>query len=290
MVNTAKKTTRKGGKKPAPVPAALLAVAGKDTSKNTEKKEKTSGKEQNPLFIPRPRDTGKAKRPWAKRDLTKFTKWPKYIIMQRQKSLLLQRLKVPPALHQFHRTMAMDSHQAREVLQLLHKYRPETKSGKAIRMKKEAADQVAGKDTVQAKRPRHLCQDINRVVTSVCQKKAKLVVMAHDVDPIEIIAYLPALCRKMGVPYCILKSKARLGALVRMKTCTAVCLNDVDAADKGTLTKVIESVKENFNDRYDDIRKTWGGGNLSAKAVALKTKIENAKIAEQKKAEKAAMK
>merc|ERR1712002_453658 len=140
MVNTAKKTTRKGGKKPAPVPAALLAVAGKDTSKNTEKKEKTSGKEQNPLFIPRPRDTGKAKRPWAKRDLTRFTKWPKYIIMQRQKSLLLQRLKVPPALHQFHRNNAMDAHQAREVLALFHKYRPETKQGRRLRMKKEAED------------------------------------------------------------------------------------------------------------------------------------------------------
>jgi len=290
MVNTAKKPQQgKKGKKVAPTPAVLLAVSGK--GKDTKaKKAKKPEKQQNPLFIPRPRDAGKAKRPWAKRDLTRFTRWPKYIIMQRQKSLLLQRLKVPPALHQFHRTMAMDSHQAREVLGLLHKYRPETKSGKAIRMKKEAADQVAGKDTVQTKRPKHLCQGINRVVTSVCQKKAKLVVMAHDVDPIEIIAYLPALCRKMGVPYCILKSKARLGALVRMKTCTAVCLNDVDAADKGTLTKVIESVKENFNDRYDDIRKTWGGGNLSAKAVALRTKIENAKIAEQKKAEKAALK
>jgi len=293
MVGTTKKAQQapkpKKGKKVAPTPAVLLAVSGKGKDKK-DKKAKKPEKQQNPLFIPRPRDAGKAKRPWAKRDLTRFTKWPKYIIMQRQKSLLLQRLKVPPALHQFHRSNAMDTHQAREVLGLLHKYRPETKSGRRIRMKKEAEDQAAGKDTVQAKRPKLLCQGINRVVTSVCQKKAKLVVMAHDVDPIEIIAYLPALCRKMGVPYCILKSKARLGALVRMKTCTAVCLNDVDAADKGNLSKVIEMLNENFINRFDDIRKTWGGGHLSAKAVALKTKIENAKIAEQKKAEKAAAK
>lgn len=31
----------------------------------------------------------------------------------------------------------------------------------------------------------------------------------------------------MGVPYCIVKSKARLGRLVRRKTCTAVALTQV---------------------------------------------------------------
>jgi len=272
-------------KRVAPVPEALRAVTGSKDKKET--KAKKPAKEQNPLFIPRGRDKPRsAKVPWAKRDLTRFTRWPKYIVMQRQKSLLLKRLKVPPALNQFNKTFAMNSHQTREVLGLLHKYRPETKVGKRMRMKKEAADQAAGKDTVQAKRPKYLRQGINRVVTSVCQKKAKLVVISHDVDPIEIVVYLPALCRKMGVPYCIVKSKARLGALVRMKTCTAVCLNDVDAKDKGTLAKVIEMLNESFIDKYDDIRKTWGGGELSAKAIALKTKIEKIKAEEAKKAEK----
>jgi len=272
-------------KRVAPVPEALRAVTGSKDKKET--KSKKPQKEQNPLFIPRGRDKPRsAKVPWSKRDLTRYTRWPKYIVMQRQKSLLLKRLKVPPALNQFNKTFAMNSHQTREVLGLLHKYRPETKIGKRMRMKKEAADQAAGKDTVQAKRPKYLRQGINRVVTSVCQKKAKLVVISHDVDPIEIVVYLPALCRKMGVPYCIMKSKARLGALVRMKTCTAVCLNDVDAKDKGTLAKVIEMLNESFIDKYDDIRKTWGGGELSAKAIALKTKIEKIKAEEAKKAEK----
>jgi hypothetical protein len=34
-------------------------------------------------------------------------------------------------------------------------------------------------------------------------KKAQLVVIAHDVDPIELVVFLPALCRKMGVLYFI---------------------------------------------------------------------------------------
>lgn len=48
----------------------------------------------------------------------------------------------------------------------------------------------------------------------------------NDDFTLQIVIFLPALCRKMGVPYCIIKSKARLGAVVRRKTCTTVCLND----------------------------------------------------------------
>lgn len=37
--------------------------------------------------------------------------------------------------------------------------------------------------------------------------------IAHDVDPIELVVWLPALCRKMEIPYCIVKGKARLGTV-----------------------------------------------------------------------------
>jgi len=50
------------------------------------------------------------------------------------------------------------------------------------------------------------------------QSKAQLVVIAHDVDPIELVVWLPALCRKMEVPYCIVKGKARLGSVLTHPT------------------------------------------------------------------------
>ena len=43
-----------------------------------------------------------------------------------------------------------------------------------------------------------------------------MVVIAHDVDPIELVVWLPALCRKMEVPYCIVKGKARLGSVLTL--------------------------------------------------------------------------
>ena len=42
--------------------------------------------------------------------------------------------------------------------------------------------------------------------------KAQLVAIAHDVDPIELVVWLPALCKKMGVPYCIVKVRPRTAA------------------------------------------------------------------------------
>lgn len=36
-----------------------------------------------------------------KRNLSRFVKWPKYIRLQRQRAVLLKRLKVPPPINQF---------------------------------------------------------------------------------------------------------------------------------------------------------------------------------------------
>jgi large subunit ribosomal protein L7Ae len=81
------------------------------------------------------------------------------------------------------------------------------------------------------------------------QGKAQLVVIAHDVDPIELVVWLPALCRKMNVPYCIVKGKARLGAVVHQKTATALALTAIKNEDKLEFSKLVESMKANFNDR-----------------------------------------
>ena len=50
-------------------------------------------------------------------------------------------------------------------------------------------------------------------------------VIAHDVDPIELVVWLPALCRKMEIPYCIVKGKSRLGAV----SLSSISLNTVSS-------------------------------------------------------------
>jgi len=57
----------------------------------------------------------------------------------------------------------------------------------------------------------------------------------------------------MGVPYCIIKGKARLGRLVHRKTCTTVAFTQVNSEDKGALAKLVEAIRTNYNDRYDEV-------------------------------------
>lgn len=110
---------------------------------------------------------------------------------------------------------------------------------------------VEGKPDTPTKRPNVIASGMNTVTCLIERKKAQLVVIAHDVDPIEVkikslviyssvcvcnnlasafklVMYMPALCRKMDVPYCIIKGKARLGRLVHRKTSTCIAFTDVN--------------------------------------------------------------
>merc|ERR1712077_46970 len=116
--------------------------------------------------------------------------------------------------------------------------------------------------------------------TLVEQKRAKLVAIASDVEPIEVVLFLPALCRKMGVPYCIVKNKARLGRVARRKTSSCLAITNVESGDRTSLNKLVESVKTNYNERGDEIKKHWGGGSLGGKSAAKIAKIEKAKAKE----------
>uniref|UniRef100_A0A3Q3JRY3 60S ribosomal protein L7a n=1 Tax=Monopterus albus TaxID=43700 RepID=A0A3Q3JRY3_MONAL len=209
-----------------------------------------------------------------KRDLTRFVKWPRYIRLQRQRSILYKRLKVPPARN------LTDPLNSTQLFKLAHKYRPETKQEKKQRLMARAEQKAAGKGDAPTKRPPVLRAGVNTVTSLVESKKAQLVIIAHDVDPVELVVFLPALCRKMGVPYCIVKSKARLGRLVHRKTCTSVAFTQVNPEDKGALAKLVEAIKTNYNDRYEEIRRHWGGGIMGPRSTARISKLEKAKAKE----------
>lgn len=212
-----------------------------------------------------------------KRDLTRFVKWPKYIRIQRQKRILMQRLKVPPTINQF--THTVEKNQAGKLLKLLTKYSPETKEDKKDRLKKEAE----GKGGKTAK-PVHLKFGLNHVTTLIEENKAKLVIIAHDVDPVEMIVFLPALCRKKGVPFCFIRGKANLGKLCHMKTATCVAVTDVRKEDMADLDAMSKQFKSQFNDN-DKLRRVWGGGIMGIKnqhMMAAREKIKEIEL--QKKA------
>lgn len=107
-------------------------------------------------------------------------------------------------------------------------------------------------------------------------KKASLVLIPNDVDPIELVVFLPALCRKMGVPYAIIKGKARLGTVVHKKTAAVVALTEVKGEDKSELSKLVSAINDGYTSKHEESRRHWGGGIMGAKAVARQDKKRKA--------------
>merc|ERR1712051_668443 len=174
----------------------------------------------------------------------------------------------------------LDRQTATQLFKLMDKYRPETKQAKKERLRERAAARAAGKEDAPTKRAAVVRHGVNTVTTLIEKKKAQLVVIANDVDPIELVMFLPALCRKMGVPYCIVKNKSRLGRVVRRKTTSCLAITNVESSDRSALNKLVETVKTNYNERAEEIKKHWGGSSLGNKSTARINKANKAKSAE----------
>jgi len=214
-----------------------------------------------------------------KRNLSRFVKWPQYVQLQRQKKILNQRLKVPPALAQFQYTL--DKNTATQLFKLMNAHRPETRAEKKERLTKTAEATKNGSAPEQTPKPQHVKFGLNHVVSLIENKKAQLVVIAHDVDPIELVVYLPALCKKMGVPYCIVKGKARLGTVVHMKTASVLAITEVAGSSKNDLSTIVSAVNANFTQKFDEHKRKWGGGIMgfkSTKETARKQRLADAAV------------
>jgi large subunit ribosomal protein L7Ae len=101
----------------------------------------------------------------------------------------------------------------------------------------------------------------------------------------------------MGVPYTIVKGKARLGAVVGRKTSSVVsfqplllpftlqlsscsqltmsysisqlAFGEVKSEDTAELAKLVSAIKSNYTDKNAEARKVWGGGHRGHKSMFI---------------------
>jgi large subunit ribosomal protein L7Ae len=244
------------------------------TAPLAEKKKKI---QKNPLFEKTPRNFRLGGDIQPKRDLTRYVRWPKFISLQRKKRIMLCRVKVPPAIAQFNSTV--DKNQAAHILKLFKRYQPETKQAKKTRLMEMAQQKKEGQES-KTKKPQVVKFGLGHVTTLIENKVAKLVVIAHDVEPIDLVVWLPALCRKKDVPYCIIKGKGRLGQLVHKKFASCVALTAVKKEDQHELESLANTMKAQFNDNTE-LRRRWGGGIMGIKSQHVTIRRERALQLEQ---------
>lgn len=85
---------------------------------------------------------------------------------------------------------------------------------KPVHVKFEVPKELAEKTYEAIEKARgtgKLKRGTNEVTKAVERKQAKLVVIAEDVDPPEVVAHLPPLCEEKGVPYTYVPAKKELG-------------------------------------------------------------------------------
>jgi len=260
------------------------------TAQKSEKKESFK-KRLAALFQARPKDwtTGVSVPP--KRDLTHFVAWPRYVRLARQKRILLKRLKCPPAINMFNHSL--DKATAVSLFKLMAQMRPEEEAARRkrrienakrlaevmkpaekdakvdVKARRAAHNQVLKE--MAAQRPIALRYGLNNVTHLVTRNKAQLVVIASDVDPIELVLWLPALCRKKKVPFCIVKNKARLGQLVHHKTASVVAISDVPKELRADFTQLVDAIKPQFLENSHLLRE-WGEPVLGLKHNAREAK------------------
>jgi len=123
-----------------------MVKAKKAVTSSSQKSSSSSSKKKDwkdlhsHLFQKKPRNHGIGRAIQPKRNLSRFVKWPRYIRIQRQRTILKTRLKVPAAINQFSKTL--DKNQATNLFRLLANYRPESTLEKKKRLTEAAKDEV----------------------------------------------------------------------------------------------------------------------------------------------------
>ena len=87
----------------------------------------------------------------------------------------------------------------------------------------------------------------NETTKSVERGQAKLVLIAEDVDPPEVVAHLPLLCDERKVPYIYVPSKDRLGeaAGIEVRAASATIVDPGEAKEMvEELIKKIENLRK----------------------------------------------
>ena len=82
----------------------------------------------------------------------------------------------------------------------------------------------------------------NEVTKSSERGEARLVVMAEDVDPVEILVHIPMLCEEKRIPYVYVPKKQRLGQSAGLSKSAA----SVAVVEPGEAKGLLEEISTTF--------------------------------------------
>ncbi len=85
---------------------------------------------------------------------------------------------------------------------------------------------------------------VNEVTKAVEREKAKLVLIAKDVEPKEIVMHLPILCREKKIPYSFVNTKKELGEKAGIEVGTSSIAIVEEGPAKKELTELVKKINQ----------------------------------------------
>ncbi|MEM2995060.1 MAG: 50S ribosomal protein L7Ae [Candidatus Bathyarchaeia archaeon] len=84
----------------------------------------------------------------------------------------------------------------------------------------------------------------NETTKAVERGQAKLVVIAEDVDPPEVVAHLPLLCEERKIPYVFVPSKEKIGNAVGIDVSAAAACIVTEGDAAGLVKEIIARIEQ----------------------------------------------
>jgi large subunit ribosomal protein L7Ae len=84
----------------------------------------------------------------------------------------------------------------------------------------------------------------NETTKAVERAQAKLVVIAEDVDPPEVVAHLPLLCEERKIPYVFVPSKEKIGDAIGIDVSAASACIAKEGEAAGLVKEIIARVEQ----------------------------------------------
>ncbi len=99
--------------------------------------------------------------------------------------------------------------------------------------------------TIAETRDSKIRKGMNEVTKSIERVQAKIVVMAEDVSPPEILFHIPLLCEEKGIPYGFLSTKKELGNVARINvSSSAIAIENVGTGNESLLEDIVKKLEE----------------------------------------------
>ncbi len=103
---------------------------------------------------------------------------------------------------------------------------------------KDALNKIAGS------RDSKIRKGMNEVTKSIERTLAKLVIMAEDVTPPEILFHVPLLCEEKSIPFCYVSTKKELGNSARINVASsAIAIENVGTGNDSVLEDILKKIE-----------------------------------------------